>query len=258
VTSANACTPVTAVGLDRTTFNHNIAGIFMPCAANARAALAAVSIQRTEAADGQGPVVVGLFHTGVFRAAAQGIRVRACNDQLHIAADRNSRAGSIDIDIRQCDFCSGRITTLDGQGVGRRAAVRCDIQITTLLGFIIALLGILFAIIPNIDCDAAVLEIHLILRFCHHIVLFVQHAHRVFGGGALLEQGIGACGQSRGGKAEHHACCQRSGSCPPGQNISFHRGSSFAKIITGGGYALRYFDYLTLYRILEANLRESP
>jgi hypothetical protein len=25
-----------------------------------------------------------------------------------------------------------------------------------------------------------------------------------------------------------------------------------------GGYALRYFDYLTLYRILEANLRESP
>ena len=43
----------------------------MPCAANARAALAAGSIQRTEAADGQGPVVVGLFHTGVFRAAAQ-------------------------------------------------------------------------------------------------------------------------------------------------------------------------------------------
>ena len=67
-------------------------------------------------------------------------------------------------------------------------------------------------------------------------VLFVQHAHRVFGGGALLEQGIGACGQSRGGKAEHHACCQRSGSRPPGQNISFHRGSSFAEIITGGGY----------------------
>ena len=26
----------------------------------------------------------------------------------------------------------------------------------------------------------------------------------------------------------------------------------------GGGYVLRYFDYLTLYRILEANLRESP
>ena len=28
LTSANACTPVTAVGLDRTTFNNNIAGIF--------------------------------------------------------------------------------------------------------------------------------------------------------------------------------------------------------------------------------------
>ena len=102
-------------------------------------------------------------------------------------------------------------------------------------------------------------DIEILYTFVNlHTVLFVQHAHRAFGGGALLEQGIGACGQSRGGKAEHHACCQRSGSCPPGQNISFHRGSSFAKIITGGGYALRYFDYLTLYRILEANLRESP
>ena len=235
MTSANACTPVTAVGLDRTAFNHNIAGIFMPCAANARAALAAGSIQRTEAADGQGPVVVGLFHTGVFRAAAQGIRVRACNDQLHIAADRDCRAGSIDLDIRQCDFCTSG-AAFDGNGIVRRAAVRCDRQITPLLSFIIALLGILFAILPNIDSDAAVLEIHLIRRFFfHHTVLFVQHAHRAFGGGALLEQGIGACGQSRGGKAEHHACCQRSGSRPPGQNISFHRGSSFAKIITGGG-----------------------
>ena len=228
MTSANACTPVTAVGLDRTTFNHNIAGIFMPCAANARAALAAVSIQRTEAADGQGPVVVGLFHTGVFRAAAQGIRVRACNDQLHIAADRDCRAGSIDIDIRQCDFCTSG-AAFDGQGFVRRASVRCDPQIAPLLSFIIALLGILFAILPNIDSDAAVLEIHLIRRFFfHHTVLFVQHAYRAFGGGALLEQGIGACGQSRGGKAEHHACCQRSGSRPPGQNISFHRGSSFS------------------------------
>ena len=165
------------------------------------------------------------------RAALQDIL--AFNDQLHIAADRNSRAGSIDIDIRQCDFCTSG-AALDGQGVGRRAAVRCDIQITTLLGFIIALLGILFAIIPNIDCDAAVLEIHLILRFCHHTVLFVQHAHRALGGGALLEQGIGACGQSRGGKAEHHACCQRSGSCPPGQNISFHRVPPLRKLLRGG------------------------
>ena len=217
VTSANACTPVTAVGLDRTTFNHNYCWHFMPCAANARAALAAVSIQRTEAADGQGPVVVGLFHTGVFRAAAQGIRVRACNDQLHIAADRDCRAGSIDLDIRQCDFCTSG-AAFDGNGIFRRVAVRCDRQITPLLGSIFALPDILFAISPNIDSDAAVLEIHLIRRFFfHHTVLFVQHAHRAFGGGALLEQGIGACGQRRSGKAEHHARCQRSGSRPPGQ-----------------------------------------
>ena len=205
---------------------------------NACAALTAVGFQRTGtgAADGQGPVVVGLFHTGVVRAAAQGIRVRACNDQLHIAADRDCRIGSsLDIDIRQCDFCTNG-AAFDGQGVGRPAAVRCDIQIAPLLGFIIALLDILFAIILNIDSDTAVLEIHLILSFYLRTVLFVQHAHRAFGGGALLEQGIGACGQSRGGKGEHHACCQRSGSRPPGQNISFHRGSSFAKIIKGGVY----------------------
>ena len=235
LTSANACTPVTAVGLDRTTFNNNIAGIFMPCAANACAALTAVGIQLTGAADGQGSIVVGLFHTGVVRAAAQGIRVRACNDQLHIAADRDCRIGSsLDIDIRQCDFCTHG-AAFDGNGIVRLAAVRCDRQIAPLLGFIIALLDILFVISPNIDCDAAVFEIHLILSFYLRTVLFVQHAHRAFGGGALLEQGIGACGQSWGGKAEHHARCQRSGSCPPGQNISFHRGSSFAKIITGGG-----------------------
>ena len=158
----------------------------------------------------------------------------------------------------QRHFCC-RGAAFDGQGVGRPAAVRCDIQITTLLGFIIALLGILFAIIPNIDCDAAVLEIHLILRFCHHIVLFVQHAHRAFGGGALLEQGIGACGQSRGGKAEHHARCQRSGSCPPDKFALFHGTTSFfPSHFYGGGYILQYLDYFTLYRILEANLRESP
>ena len=232
IAAADACTPFTAVGGDGAAFDHNIAAAFLGTTANACAALTAVGFQRTGAADGQGPVVVGLFHTGVAPAALQGIR--AADDQLHITADRDCRTGSIDIDIMQRHFCC-RGAAFDGQGVGRPAAVRCDIQITTLLGFIIALLGILFAIIPNIDCDAAVLEIHLILRFCHHIVLFVQHAHRAFGGGALLEQGIGACGQSRGGKAEHHARCQRSGSCPPGQNISFHRGSSFAKIITGGG-----------------------
>ena len=176
--------------------------------------------------------LTGLFHTGVVRAAAQG--VGACNNQLHIAADRDCRAGSIDIDIRQCDFCTSG-AAFDGQGFVRPAAVRCDRQITTLLGFIITLLGILFAILPNIDSDAAVLEIHLIRRFFfHHTVLFVQHAHRAFGGGALLEQGIGACGQSRGGKAEHHARRQRSGSCPPGQNISFHRVPPLRKLLRGG------------------------
>ena len=34
--------------------------------------------------------------------------------------------------------------------------------------------------------------------------------------------------------------------------------SFFPSYFYGGGYVLQYFDYLTLYRILEANLRESP
>ena len=40
------------------------------------APLAAVGIQRTGAADGQGSVVVGLFYTGVVRAAVQGYSCR--------------------------------------------------------------------------------------------------------------------------------------------------------------------------------------
>jgi hypothetical protein len=34
--------------------------------------------------------------------------------------------------------------------------------------------------------------------------------------------------------------------------------SFFPSYFYGGGYVLQYLDYLTLYRILEANLRESP
>ena len=195
--------------------------------------------------------LTGLFHTGVVPAALQGIR--AADDQLHITADRDCRTGSIDIDIMQRHFCC-RGAAFDGQGVGRLVVVCGNDQIRYLL-FDVLLFGILLAVLNGND-NAAVAEIHRCDRL-RDIILHIQHAHRAFGGGALLEQGIGACGQSRGGKAEHHACCQRSGSRPPGQNISFHRGSSFAEIITGG-YILQYLDYPTLYRILEANLRESP
>ncbi len=80
LTSANACTPLTAMGVDDAAFDLNIAAAFLGTTANARTTLAAVSVQRTGAADGQGPIVVGLFYTGVVRAALQGIR--ACNNQL--------------------------------------------------------------------------------------------------------------------------------------------------------------------------------
>ena len=224
--------PPCALCSDGAAVDDNITDVVIITTANASCTITAVGLQRAGAVDGQGPVIVCLFQTGAVLAAAQD--VGACNDQLHIAADRDCRIGSsLDLDIRQCDFCTSG-AAFDGQGVVRRAAVRCDLQIVLLLGFIIALLDILFAISPNIDSDAAVAEIHRCDRL-RDIILHIQHAHRAFGGGALLEQGIGACGQSRSGKAEHHARCQRSGSCPPGQNISFHRGSSFAKIITGGG-----------------------
>ena len=117
---------LTAMGVDDAAFDLNIAAAFLGTTANARTTLAAVSVQRTGAADGQGPVVVGLFHTGVAPAALQGIR--AADDQLHITADRDCRAGSIDIDIMQRHFCC-RGAAFDGQGVVRPAAVRCDLQI---------------------------------------------------------------------------------------------------------------------------------
>lgn len=73
----------------------------------------------------------------------------------------------------------------------------------------------------------AVVEIHLICRFFRHTVLFVQHAHRAFGGGALLEQRIGACGQRRSGKGEHHASGQRRRYCTPDKFALFHGITSF-------------------------------
>ena len=123
----------------------------------------------------------------------------------------------------------------------------------------IALLDILFVISPNIDCDAAVFEIHLILSFYLRTVLFVQHAHRAFGGGALLEQGIGAWRPEPGRKGVNimHAASAAE-AARRAKIFRFIGGSSFAKIITGGGYALRYFDYLTLYRILEATCVNRP
>ena len=39
---------------------------------------------------------------------------------------------------------------------------------------------------------------------------------------------------------------------------SFMQIASFFPSYFYGGYVLHYHDYLTLYRILEANLRESP
>ena len=65
----------------------------------------------------------------------------------------------------------------------------------------------------------------------------VQHVHRAFGGGALLEQVIGACGQSRGGKGEHHASGQRHRYCTPDKFALFHGTTSFFPLafLRGGG-----------------------
>ena len=63
IAAADACTPLTAMGDDGAAFDLNIAAAFLGTTANARTTLAAVGIQRTGAADGQGSVVVGLFYT---------------------------------------------------------------------------------------------------------------------------------------------------------------------------------------------------
>ena len=106
--------------------------------------------------------------------------------------------------------------------------------------------------------------LHLHVRVLHgnsrsRVLFVVQHAHRAFGSGAQLHQRIGALSQRRSGKGEHHASGQRRRYCTPDKFALFHGTTSFSppRIFTGG-YVLQYLDYFTLYRILEANLRESP
>ena len=87
----------------------------------------------------------------------------------------------------------------------------------------------------------------------------VQHAHGAAASHAQLHQRIGAFGQRRSGKGEHHASGQRRRYCTPDKFALFHGTTSFfPSHFYGGGYILQYLDYPTLYRILEANLRESP
>ena len=87
----------------------------------------------------------------------------------------------------------------------------------------------------------------------------VQHAHGAAAGHAQLHQRIGALSQRRSGKGEHHASGQRRRYCTPDKFALFHGITSFfPSHFYGGGYVLQYLDYFTLYRILQANLRESP
>ena len=232
LTSANACTQDTALGGDGAAFDHNIAAAFLGTTANACTPVTAVSLQLTGAADGQGPVVVGLFHTGVVPAALQGIR--AADDQLHITADRDCRTGSIDIDIMQRHFCC-RGAAFDGQGVGRLVVVCGNDQIRY-LPFDVLLFGILLAVLNGND-NAAVAEIHRCDRL-RDIILHIQHAHRAFGSGAQLHQRIGALSQRRSGKGEHHASGQRRRYCTPDKFALFHGITSFFPLafLRGGVY----------------------
>lgn len=96
--------PPCALCSDGAAVDDNITDVVIRSTANASCLITAVGLQRAGAVDGQGPVIVCLFQTGAVLAAAQD--VGACNNQLHIAADRDCRAGSIDIDIGQRDFCT--------------------------------------------------------------------------------------------------------------------------------------------------------
>ena len=60
---------------------------------------------------------------------------------------------------------------------------------------------------------------------------------------------------AKGVKIELHG---NSGEAAVGGKLTVTNAQDVKVTAQGGGYVLQYFDYTTLYRILEANLRESP
>ena len=144
------------------------------------------------------------------------------------------------------------IRYLNGNSVDANSAGRCQYLLPRVIVEGIFIVDNDVVIVCRVD--------HLLLDYdISRTVLRIQHTGRTVAADAQLHQRIGALSQRRSGKGEHHASGQRRRYCTPDKFALFHGTTSFfPSHFYGGGYILQYLDYPTLYRILEANLRESP